>query len=248
MFFRRGEEDVPPQQTLRDRSPRRLARGALGLDEAGRGSVLGPLVVGAYWTGASVEGEESALRAMGVKDSKLLAPGVREALYAQLRARGKVLAFRAEPALIDRHVERQGLNDLELEMMARLTARLSPSVVYVDACDPDAERFGRNLGALARTRGWHGRVVARHHADRDLPIVGAASIVAKVTRDRAISRLQERSVRLLGTGYPADPRTREYLDRLLREGATLPPWVRRSWSTLDTLKSGPPLRTLETYG
>lgn len=219
--------------------------GRLGLDEAGRGSVLGPLVVGAF---LCHDADDAPLRAMGVKDSKLLRPEAREALYATLRRHGRTLAFRAEPALIDRYTYQGRLNELELELMSRLVSRLRPAEVYADACDPDAERFGRRLLAMARHRGWKGRVVARHKADRDLAVVGAASIVAKVVRDRSIARLQQSSVRLLGSGYPSDPTTRAYLDRMLREGQVLPGWVRRSWSTLDKLKRGPPVATLETFG
>lgn len=216
----------------------------MGLDEAGRGSVLGPLVVGAFLT---PDLSDEQLLGMGVKDSKLVKPAAREEIYAELRKRGKVLAFRAEPALIDRYTFQGRLNELELEMMSRLVARLSPSEVYADACDPDADRFARRLKDMAVHRGWSGKVVARHKADRDLPVVGAASIVAKVTRDRAIARLQERSIKRLGSGYPSDPLTRDFLKRSMREGQGLPAFVRRSWSTLDTLKSRPPVRALESY-
>ncbi|MDE2046384.1 MAG: hypothetical protein KGJ69_14760, partial [Thermoplasmata archaeon] len=171
----------------------------------------------------------------------------RERIYHALQRLGRAAAPRAEPALVDRYVDRGRLNELELSMMARLVVRLSPEEVYADACDPDAARFGRELERRAAARGWRGRVVARHKADRDLPVVGAASIVAKVVRDRALARLQEESLRRMGSGYPSDPLTREFVGRFLREGATLPSCVRRSWSTLDTLKSGTRLRPLETF-
>lgn len=233
------------QRTLRATLRPPPTQGRLGLDEAGRGSVLGPLVVGAYL--ATEEVSDTLLRDLGVKDSKLLRPPVREELYGALRARGEAVAFRAEPALIDRYVEKGRYNELELDMMARLVLRLSPKEVYADACDPDAARFSRELERRAAARGWRGTVVARHKADRDLPIVGAASIVAKVVRDRALARLQESSVRRLGSGYPSDPVTREFLRRHLREGGPLPACVRRSWATLDTLKRPPRLRALETF-
>lgn len=230
-----GEATAPASPT---------AKGRLGLDEAGRGSVLGPLVVGAF---LALEVGDEELRALGVKDSKLLRPVVRSDLLRELRARGRVLAYRAEPALIDRYASQGRLNELELVMMSRLVARLAPAEVFVDACDPDAERFGRRLHDMAAHRGWKGHVTSRHKADRDLPIVGAASIVAKVTRDRAMTRLQATSLPRLGSGYPSDPLTREFLTRALRDGGSLPSFVRRSWSTLDTLKSRPKLRTLETF-
>ncbi len=233
------------QSTLRASGGKRPSRGRLGLDEAGRGSVLGPLVVGAYLADEKVPDE--LLRELGVKDSKLLRPAARESLYGELRTRGKAVAFRAEPALIDRYVGKGRYNGLELEMMARLVVRLSPREVFADACDVDAARFARELERRTAARGWRGTIVARHKADRDLPIVGAASIVAKVVRDRAIARLQSESVRRLGSGYPSDPLTREFVRRHLSEGGPLPSCVRRSWATLDTLKSAPRLRALETF-
>jgi ribonuclease HII len=218
--------------------------GRLGLDEAGRGCVLGPIVVGAF---LSQEATDEELRSLGVRDSKLLSPKAREDVYQALRTRGRILAYRAEPALIDRYVSQGRYNELELEIMGRLVSRLAPSEVYVDACDPDAERFGRRLHDLAAHRGWRGRVVSRHKADRDLPIVGAASIVAKVTRDRALARLQARTLPRLGSGYPADPLTREFLRRALADGQALPAFVRRSWATVDKLKSRPKPRPLESF-
>ncbi len=235
------------QSTLVPQGEEAPRAGKLGLDEAGRGSLLGPLVVGAFLSAPDGTPGDSELRTLGVRDSKLLKAEAREHLYQELKIRGRALAYRAEPALIDRYVSRGRYNDLELDMMARLVLRLRPEEVFVDACDVNEARFARELERRTARRGWRGPIVARHKADRDLPLVGAASIVAKVVRDRAIARLQSESVRRLGSGYPADPVTRAYVQRFLKEGQALPACVRRSWSTLDTLKTGPRLRPLETF-
>ena len=197
----------------------------LGLDEAGRGSVLGPLVVG----GLAVPPETVAkLRSMGVRDSKALSATRREQLYGTLCSIGRARTIHLEPGRIDPRVERGGLNALEAEAFAELVRAFAPTEVHLDACDPDAARFGRTVRRLS---GTSARVLAAHKADRDDPVVGAASIVAKVERDRAIARLEEELAQPIGSGYPGDARTVEFLaawvDQHPREK---PPWLRRSWA------------------
>jgi ribonuclease HII len=89
--------------------------------------------------------------------------------------------------------------------------------------------------------------VARHHADRDDVVVGAASIVAKVRRDRAIARLQQALGEDLGSGYPSDPRTVEFLRARLAVDPKPPAWVRASWATMQRVKPARPAPTLETF-
>ncbi len=221
--------------------------GTLGLDEAGRGSVLGPLVVGAFLLPGSAREGEDRLRALGVRDSKRLSPQRREAVFSSLTPVGRCVTARAEPVLVDRHVEQGGLNRLELSLMARLIVELRPRRVCVDACDVDAGRFGRRLRDLAGASGWRGRMVSAHRADEHLPVVSAASIVAKVTRDRALAEIQRRVPEPLGSGYPSDPVTRAYLTGCVDRGGPLPPWVRASWATLDRIKKGPRVPTLESF-
>ncbi len=218
----------------------------LGLDEAGRGSVLGPLVVGAFAVRGDPDTVRARLRELGARDSKTLLPARRSEILPVLRKQGRAATARAEPSLIDRHVAEGGLNRLELTLMARLVLELRPSEVYVDACDPDAERFGRQLRDAVGEKGLSVEVVSRHKADRDDPIVGAASIVAKVTRDRAIERLRRAEGREIGSGYPSDEVTRGHLRELLRQ-KKLPPYVRRSWSTVDTLMRERNILPLESY-
>ncbi len=213
----------------------------LGLDEAGRGSVLGPLVVGAF---ACTTGSIPAVVAAGARDSKLLSPARREAVYARLAELGERRWIALPPRTIDRYVARGRLNELELEAFAELVRALRPDVAYVDACDPDAERFGRRLGTLA---GGTVRVVSRHRADRDVPIVGAASVVAKVQRDAELTALRSAVDEPLGTGYPSDPTTRECVRRHAADGGRVPPWMRRSWETVQRVKRDRPARTLDQF-
>lgn len=213
----------------------------LGLDEAGRGSVLGPLVVGAF---CCRESRLPELLASGVRDSKLLSPVRREEVYARLAPLGERRSLALAPRTIDRYVTVGGLNRLELETFARLVREVRPDVAYVDACDPNAERFGRELAVLA---GGTVRIVSRHKADRDNPVVGAASVVAKVRRDAALAELGRRVAERVGTGYPSDPATRACVERHARDGGRVPDWMRRSWETVQRVKRARPARTLDQF-
>lgn len=213
----------------------------MGLDEAGRGAVLGPLIVGGF---VATPAAASGLRALGVRDSKLLTPARREAVYRALAPVGVRCSMQLTPRLIDSFVRHHGLNELEARAFGRLVRRAGARQVFVDACDPVAPRFA------AAVRRWAGpgvRVEARHHADRDLGIVGAASIVAKVRRDRALVRLARRLGGELGTGYPSDPRTAAFVRTTLAGDASPPPWMRATWATVERLRPTPAGPTLESF-
>jgi ribonuclease HII len=149
------------------------------------------------------------------------------------------------PPAIDRAVARGGLNDLEAETFARLIRDFGPDVAYLDACDPNERRFGLRVGRLA---GGIARIVSRHHADRDYPVVGAASIVAKVLRDAAMQRLRDQLGDALGSGYPSDRRTVQFVREFLADGRPHPRWLRRSWTTMQRVKARRPARTLDGFG
>lgn len=216
-----------------------MAPKVLGIDEAGRGSVLGPLVVGGFLAEADRLPE---LGGLGVRDSKLLTRPQREGLFDALESLGDRIALEISPPQIDSAVARRGLNLLEARFFARLLRMTDAQEVYVDACDPRPDRFGRRVRSMARTPA---RVVSRHHADRDLPVVSAASIVAKVCRDRAMDRLRERLESDCGSGYPSDMKTQRFVSTHLSAETAPVAWLRYSWRTVDRLKPRPPLRTLD---
>ena len=216
------------------------AETVVGIDEAGRGSWIGPLVVGAFRAPRSAL---PAVRSAGARDSKELSPAARAQVYERLLRLGTCRSVELRPAEIDRAVASNALNDLEATAFARLVRDLEPSVAYVDACDADAGRFGRRV---ARRAGLDVRIVARHKADRDNPYVGAASIVAKVRRDRAIERLSETLGAEVGSGYPSDHRTIEFVRRTVGVDGPRPDWLRESWATTRRViprRTGPTLDT-----
>lgn len=209
----------------------------LGIDEAGRGSALGSLVICGY----AIEGERlAALEALGLRDSKTLTPSRRAVLAAALRAfGGRRLIVRLRAREVDAAVRHGGLNAAEIRGFVRLIRRVRPAVVYLDALTSRPDRFGRQIEALLGPEQVEGpgglptRVVAENRADAKYAVVQAASILAKVTRDAELSRLRRRGG-ALGSGYPSDPVTRSYLASALRH-AVLPPFIRRSWRTLAIL-------------
>ncbi|MDD1652176.1 MAG: ribonuclease HII, partial [Methanomicrobiales archaeon] len=120
---------------------------------------------------------------------------------------------------------------------------LGPDIAYVDACDVDARRYGRRVRSLLRSSC---RVVSEHSADGKYAVVGAASIVAKVTRDRAIAALAEEHGDI-GSGYPSDPATVAHLEAYFRTHHRPPPYARRSWATITVLRAHQEQQKLEEY-
>jgi ribonuclease HII len=213
----------------------------VGVDEAGRGSFVGPLVVGAF---AIDDAQFESVREAGARDSKELTADAREAVYARLLRLGDLASVSLAPRTVDRAVRVGGLNDLEARAFGTVIRRLRADEARVDACDPNAGRFGQHVFARC---GGRTRVLARHHADRDDPLVGAASIVAKVRRDRAIARLRSTLGDGIGSGYPSDAQTVEFVRAHLQRVESAPTWLRASWSTMTRVKQAVPAVTLDRF-
>ncbi len=203
----------------------------IGLDEAGRGPMIGPMVVA---VAGLPRRRLQALVGVGARDSKAMTPRSRERVRAILE---RMLDFAAvgvvEPWEIDEAVwgRRYGsLNVLEAVAMAeliRLAAdRCRVEAAYVDSPDPVPERFAAKLSEETGVV-----VVAENDADKKYVIVSAASILAKTERDRLVEALKARYGDF-GSGYPSDPRTREWAARWLEgHGGEPPPIARRSWKS-----------------
>jgi ribonuclease HII len=204
-----------------------------GVDEAGKGPVLGSMFA------AAVAVESASVLPGDVGDSKGIAPSRREAMAAELRADDRVGVGIAEvpPDRIDD--PGTDMNTLTVAVQAEAIGELAttdagPSVGdgtpgVVDAGDVDAERFGRRV---ADRLGFDPEIEAAHGADEDSPIVGAASVVAKVARDAHVEGIAAEYGEF-GSGYPSDDRTREFLRRYVDEHGELPPFARSSWSTCE---------------
>jgi len=195
----------------------------IGVDEAGRGSVIGPLVVCSF---ASISQED--LRALGVKDSKDLSKKRRNELYEILINMPHNLII-CSPERIDNS---NNLNDLEVELFAESLSVMPSGEIMLDACDVDATRFARNVSRLSNLN-----CKAEHKADENHPEVSAASIIAKVTRDKCIDELSDELGLDLGSGYPSDPKTKEAV-KILALGDYPHDCLRWSWKTVSDVRGG----------
>ncbi|UCE81368.1 MAG: ribonuclease HII [Methanobacteriota archaeon] len=210
-----------------------------GVDEAGRGPVIGPLVV----CGVSLT-DDAPLVELGVKDSKMLNRRRREELAPKIMdlCRTEVLELPAEE--IDAIRARMTLNEAEAMLFARVVDRLSPRVAYVDAADASEKRFRELTKSRMRC---DAEIVSRHRADELYPVVSAASIVAKVHRDRGMDLIQEELGVPVGSGYTSDPVTKTFMQTWLEEKGTLPPHVRRTWKTSQKLMNLNGIRRLDSF-
>ena len=199
-----------------------------GIDEAGRGPVIGPMVLGCV----VIDSEDKRLEGIGVKDSKKLSPKKREALYDSIKGIAKESACaHVSASEIDELRKRMSLNELEALKVGELLDGLGckPDVLYVDAPDRIEKRFSERIKGY----GVKARIVSRHGADSTYPVCSAASILAKVERDREIKALAAVHGEI-GSGYPCDPVTIKFLRSCLeKEG--YPEIVRHSWDTASRL-------------
>jgi len=200
-----------------------------GIDEAGRGPVLGPLVLACVVIDSR---DEKAIKEAGVRDSKELLPGKREALYSVIREIAKeVVSVHVPASEIDILRKKMSLNELEARKIAGLLGGLScsPDVVYVDAPDTIEANFAKRIAKC----GIRHRIVSEHRADSTYAACSAASVIAKVERDREIARLEGIYGRL-GSGYPHDPETIAFLLSCINE-KRYPDIIRQSWATFGRL-------------
>jgi len=203
-----------------------------GVDEAGRGPCFGPLVV----AGILVENDAELVR-IGVNDSKQLTPKKREQLTPQITRLATNYELIVLPAVdIDLLRKTMTINQLEVFMFSKIIEKLKPDVCYIDAADVNEERFGKDI---VSNLSYKPKMISKHKADEQYPIVGAASILAKVTRDEHVRKiaqeLEPKLNRPLGSGYPADPVTKQFLKTWVSQFGTLPPHVRESWETCQKL-------------
>ena len=204
-----------------------------GVDDAGRGPVIGPLVI----AGVIIEEEKlDRLKMLGVKDSKQLLSSARTRLSKEIPGivdDYHVLEIPAEELdkIVNRAPKFQRLNLLEAKVMAQAIEKLKPDLVYVDSSDTRTERFKNNiLDCLSFTP----RIISEHKADINYPVVSAASIMAKVHRDNKIDEIK-REYGEIGSGYAHDVLTIKFLRDYYSDHGDFPPIVRRSWKTLANI-------------
>jgi ribonuclease HII len=234
-------EGIIEQNNLSKGSSRMIA----GLDEAGRGPVLGPMVMAALTVR---EDDIKKLEWLGVKDSKLLSAEVREDLFERIRE--VIQDFRVEviePDAIDLSVKggNSNLNWLEAETSARMINELKPDKLIADCPSVNISSYKNYFFSLlepevkAKTE-----LVFEHKADVNHVVVGAASIVAKVIRDRQIEKLIQKVGVDFGSGYTSDPKTQDFLAKYSDK---YPEIFRKSWDSYRKVEEGKKQRKLGEF-
>lgn len=198
-----------------------------GVDEAGRGPVMGPLVVGCVY----VE-DDTVLRKIGVRDSKKLSPKVRERMYDEiLSSVNDYSIVILEAKEIDERMKVKNLNEIEMDMFVEATTKIPTDAIYADCPDVDENRFTVELSSRTGNTG----AVGRNKADDIYPVVSAASIIAKVTRDRLMDRISEKFGVDLGSGYPSDEKTMSFIRDWIAEHHSAPEYTRTCWEPIKKL-------------
>ncbi len=215
-----------------------------GIDEAGKGPVLGPMCVAGILMD---EDKLGTLAQMGVRDSKQLSAKRREALDDGIKklAAGYYI-LEVSPTQIDELRKVMTMNEIMVSCFAKVLEVLKPDHAFVDAADVIAERFGENL---KKRYAGNIDITSEHEADKKYPVVSAASILAKVERDALVKTLEENAGVEIGSGYPSDPKTISFLEGWIKEHGSLPDFARSSWETAKRMvdRNNRSQRTISDY-
>ena len=209
-----------------------------GVDEAGKGPVMGPMVV----AGVSVKNAK-LIENLGFKDSKLLSSQRRLELFNLIKQNYSYEIEIINVEKIDEYRMKNQLNLLNRKAFEKVISRLNPKVAYVDAADVNEERFGREI-KVNLTNPNDTDVISMHKADSMIPVVAAASIIAKQTRELEIKKLKK-EIGDFGSGYPSDERTIKFLKSYFHDNSRWPPGTRKSWKTIKRIR---PVVKLSDFG
>lgn len=203
----------------------------LGIDEAGRGPVIGPLIV----AGVVIPEEKiSVLEKMGIKDSKKLTPTRRKVLSRKLKNMFEYETVEITAQDIDNLRGRNvNLNEIEKIAMLQIIDKLDTDYIIVDSVDVKAKRLEKEIKNVAGDI----EIISEHKADDKYIQVAAASIIAKYERDFIIEQLKKeyRKIGEIGSGYASDPKTKMFLNKFTYD--EMPKIVRKSWKTVENLKN-----------
>jgi len=212
-----------------------------GVEEAGRGPVIGPLVMAAVLIDQK---DLEKLENIGVKDSKQLTPLQRERMFERIIE--AVQQYQIEiisPQKVDAAVESEetNLNWLEADTSITLIEALKPEAAFLDCPSTNIEAYKKYVEDKLTI---DCEIIAEHKADEKYVVVGAASILAKVTRDREIQKIKDELKSEIGSGYPADPMTQAFLKHNFEKH---PDIFRKSWKSYKRLVKGKKQTKLNGY-
>ncbi|MCW1293147.1 MAG: ribonuclease HII [Candidatus Parvarchaeota archaeon] len=196
----------------------------IGIDEAGRGPVVGPMII----AGIQIEEKDlDGLKSLGVKDSKMLSIKrifeIGEFLLKEFN--NKIIEV--WPEEIDKN---ENLNNLELEKFVEIINSLEGEVAIVDAPSNNPKKIEEIIKSKCNKK-----IIAENYADKNYLQVGAASIIAKMKREQIISKLKEELNIDFGSGYPSDEKTKLFILKIIKEGKIneYRRIIRKSWITIQ---------------
>lgn len=202
-----------------------------GIDEAGRGPVIGPMTMAICVIDSN---DNAMIKKLGIKDSKQVAKLDRERLYLEIKKFAKEYHYiKIDANEIDKQREKDSLNYIETKMAAKLINKLKvmPEYIYVDCPQTSTDKYKNNLYALIDSET---KLVVENKADVNYPCVSCASIIAKVERDSVLENLEKEIGIELGCGYPHDETTLKAIKKLEK---LKPDFIRKSWQTYQDIKS-----------
>ncbi|MEK6859548.1 MAG: ribonuclease HII [Nanoarchaeota archaeon] len=202
----------------------------LGIDEAGKGPVIGPMII----AGVMIhDGKEAELGA--VKDSKLLQHKKRIELNHMIQAHSEFKIIEVSPKEIDEAVEscdkNMNLNWLEAKHQAELINYFSPDIAIIDCPSPNCKKYTEHLKNLLKKELKDIKLIVEHKADVNYPVCSAASIIAKVRREEEMDKIKKKYGDV-GPGYPANETTKKFLKENWKK---YPEIFRHSWSTFKNV-------------
>jgi len=205
-----------------------------GIDEAGRGAVLGPMVI----AGVLLDEKNLAkLQSIGVRDSKELVRESREELFEKIVEICRFRIYMIDAWSIDYFRERNvNLNQIEVIFFSRILSEFVPDKAYIDSPSINMEKIKNLLEASLLNKC---ELIVETEADKKYPVVSAASIIAKVTRDWIIDSIREYIGCEIGSGYMGDPDTVKFIERVVEEKLlNIAPYykiIRRTWEPVERL-------------
>jgi len=204
----------------------------IGIDDAGRGPVLGSMVLAGVLID---EGDNNLLREWGAKDSKLLTPKNRGEIKKKIISQFKYYSEISSSEEIDNSLN---LNYLEAIKTAKIInnfmAGLDEKVkVIVDCPSVNIPAWSRDVEKLIKKPELV-LLSCEHKADINHPSVSAASIIAKERREDEIYKLKQKFQIDFGSGYPSDPKTKKFIEKNF-ENSEYKKVIRYSWNTVKRL-------------
>lgn len=205
-----------------------------GIDEAGRGPVIGPMVVAGVWMD---EKDEQKLTEAGVRDSKKLSRQRRERIAEFIKKNFYYELIVVDADDIDNLRNIMSLNQLEAFIFAKIASRRYADIYYMDSAGVNEEEFREEVKKRIE---FDCEIICEHEADDKYPVVSASSIIAKVERDRIIKIIadeMEKKIGMpMGSGYPSDKKTIDFIKEWIKKFNELPPHIRKSWKTVRNIQ------------